>query len=637
MKIAILHPSYEGSTASFSQLDPACDPSVYLPEAASTHFQLRKATAVRQVTELARQDFDVIINLCDGAWDQDTAGIEVVHALERLNLPFTGAGSLFYDPTREAMKMAAHSAGVAFPAYVMVREAADIDRALRQLRFPLLVKHPQGYASEGLHRCSRVTTTEDLRRETARNIEAYGAALVEEFIEGREFTVLVTEARHANEEAWALEPVEFLFPEGETFKHFDLKWKDYEAMETRTVSDPVLAVRLREMSALTFAALSGSGYGRCDIRMDAAGHLYLLEINPNCGVFYPEGQFGSADFILAHDAAGHRGFLRHLIACAQRRRDRARKPWEIRYQSGKGFGLFARHAISAGAIVERYEEAAYVLVSREHVRHHWQGLKRNWFDRYAWPISNNIHATWSSDPAGWRPINHACDPNTWLEGLDVVARRDIAPGEELTIDYATFCGPAMAPFECECASPDCRAIVRGADCHSAELRERYKGHLSDFIRNLTPQRDYAIEAGPRGVSLIARRAFGENEIITGLDWRDRSPVPSRYTLQLNATEHAIPVPHEFRYVNHSCDPNAIFDVSKNVVRTLRNIEPGEAITCFYPATEWEMAEPFECQCGAPNCLGTITGAKDLPLVPATDSAPDKAHRELSRTHWPGKY
>ena len=82
MKIAILHPSYEGSTASFSQLDPACDPSLYLPEADCTHFQILKSTAVRQVTELSRRNFDAIVNLCDGAWDQDTAGIEVVHPAE---------------------------------------------------------------------------------------------------------------------------------------------------------------------------------------------------------------------------------------------------------------------------------------------------------------------------------------------------------------------------------------------------------------------------------------------------------------------------------------------------------------------------------------------------------------------------
>lgn len=40
--------------------------------------------------------------------------------------------------------------------------------------------------------------------------------------------------------------------------------------------------------------------------------------------------------------------------------------------------------------------------------------------------------TWSEDPNEWLPINHCCDPNTWLEGLDLVARRDIRKGEQVS-------------------------------------------------------------------------------------------------------------------------------------------------------------------------------------------------------------
>src|SRR5208282_157090 len=135
------------------------------------------------------------------------------------------------------MKMVCHAAGVKFPAYVMARDLREVDRAVRELRFPMLVKHPQGYASAGIFRSSRVTDAEALRREAERTIAEYGAALIEEFIEGREFTVLVAEPRHADEEAWVLEPIEFLFPPGESFKHFDLKWKDYDLMETLRVSE----------------------------------------------------------------------------------------------------------------------------------------------------------------------------------------------------------------------------------------------------------------------------------------------------------------------------------------------------------------------------------------------------------------
>jgi hypothetical protein len=34
-------------------------------------------------------------------------------------------------------------------------------------------------------------------------------------------------------------------------------------------------------------------------------------------------------------------------------------------------------------------------------------------------------------------------------------------------------------------------------------------------------------------------------------------------------------------------------------------EPGDELRCFYPSTEWAMAEGFDCKCGAPECLGFI--------------------------------
>ncbi|HEY6339905.1 MAG TPA: hypothetical protein VIY49_00305 [Bryobacteraceae bacterium] len=370
MKIAVLHPSYEGSSSPFKDLEPDCDPARYLPEHECTNFRIAKATAVRDVAAIARQGFELAINLCDGAWDEDRAGIEVVQALERIGMAFTGAGSAFYDPSRESMKMACHSVGVAFPAYWIVRGRPNLEDAVEDaaaaLRFPLLVKHPHGYSSVGLTPGSRVSNAEELRAQAETIVAEHGSALVEEFIEGREFTVLVAEARDARELAWALAPVEFLFPEGESFKHFDLKWKDYDRMTTRAVTEEPLASRLREAAALTFAALNGTGYGRCDMRMDAAGNIFVLEINPYCGVFYPEGAYGSADFILAADPAGNRGFLEHLIRCALRRRDRERRAWELRYRRKQGFGMVAARRLRAGEVVERYEERAHMLVSRHH-------------------------------------------------------------------------------------------------------------------------------------------------------------------------------------------------------------------------------------------------------------------------------
>jgi D-alanine-D-alanine ligase-like ATP-grasp enzyme len=611
MKIAVLHPSYEGSDSPFVDMDPPCDPSPYLAGHTVEHFQIHKARSVREVTEVARAGFDVVVNLCDGAWEEDRAGIEVVQALERLGVAFTGAGPAFYEPSREAMKMAAHAAGVPFPAYVMARDESGADRALAELRFPMIVKHPVGYSSVGLTPDSRVTDAGALRRQTRKTIEAFGGALIEEFIEGREYSVLVTEPRPGDEHAWALEPVEFTFPPGELFKHFELKWDRYEEIGTRGVDDRALAGLLQRSSALVFAALGGSGYARTDFRVDDSGVPYFLEINPNCAIFEPEGSYGSADFILERDPAGHRGFLEHILACALRRRDCSRRSWETRYRKGLGFGLYANRDLRAGETVEVYEERPQVLVSRGHVERHWNGSRRDWFPRYCWPLSQNVHGRWSDDPAGWRPINHSCDPNTWLEGLDIVARRDIAQGEELTIDYATFCGPAMAPFACQCGSPDCRGLVTGDDHLLPEIGERYAGRFSDFVEARRRERPFRIVTGPLGRMLIARRRWRCGEVVTPLSFDGRRSEPSRHTLQLADGEHAHPLPVELRYVEHSCDPNLLFDIDAGEVRALRDIAPGDPLAAFYPATEWIMSEPFDCYCDASACVGRIDGASRM--------------------------
>jgi D-alanine-D-alanine ligase-like ATP-grasp enzyme len=618
MKLAVLHPSYEGSVSLFKDLEPECDPARYLPEHHWTNFRIAKATAARQVSEIARLGFDAVVNLCDGAGDEDRAGIEVVQALEKLNVAFTGAGSAFYDPSREAMKMACHSAGVDFPAYIVAGQVEDAQRAMECLRFPLIVKHPHGYSSIGMTAQSRVVTEDQLGRQLARTISEFGSALVEEFIEGREFTVLVAEGRDEREEAWALQPVEFLFPEGESFKHFDLKWKDYEQMRARIAAEEPLAARLREASALAFRAMGGTGYGRCDLRVDANGAVHFLEINPYCGVFYPDGQFGSADFILAADPAGHSGFLEHLLACAIRRRDRARRLWELRYHRARGFGLFTTRPVRTGEIVEPYEERAHILVSRRHVERSWHGLRRQWFQHYAWPVTNNLNVMWSADPGDWRPINHACDPNTWLDGLDLVARRDMGLGEELTIDYATFCGSAMAAFECQCGSPDCRRVVLGTDHLLPMIRERYGDHVSDFVRDTWRstgpdwQPPFEIAQNSYGVGLYSRRAWLAWEVVSPLRFGAANAGPTRWTVQFSQASHAEPQPFQLRYVNHSCAPNVQFDLEGGILRAIRDIEPGDELVYFYPSTEWEMAETFDCKCGSVDCLGRIGGASQLP-------------------------
>ena len=110
----------------FAEDDWPCDPRPFY-QGATWHVEtLRKATSVQQVIRMIHGGYDVYFNLCDGAADQDIPGIEVVETLEEYGVPFTGATSEFYEPTRELMKQACRDQGISTPRYLFAKEDEDV-------------------------------------------------------------------------------------------------------------------------------------------------------------------------------------------------------------------------------------------------------------------------------------------------------------------------------------------------------------------------------------------------------------------------------------------------------------------------------------------------------------------------------
>ena len=318
--------------------DDPFDPSPYLTrydwELHDIHFD----DIVPRLIELSGRGYDVFMNMCDGAADEpDRPGIEVALALEALNLPFTGADAGFYDPTREEMKRACREQGILTPPGMTFHTTNSLRSSMNGLRYPLIVKHPQSYSSIGLTPDSRVTDFDHLCRQVDRAVAMFNGALVEEFIEGREFSVLVSENPDDPDLPIAFVPIEIVFPTGETFKHADMKWIRYDEMTCSPVRDAGLAGRLQEISSRLFLALHGVSYGRCDVRMNSSGDLYMLEINPQGAVFYPPATPGTADHILLNDPRGHEGFLDLLLrAAVARHRRKNGLPWPAGVYSGSG-------------------------------------------------------------------------------------------------------------------------------------------------------------------------------------------------------------------------------------------------------------------------------------------------------------
>ncbi len=111
--------------------------------------------------------------------------------------------------------------------------------------------------------------------------------------------------------------------------------------------------------------------------------------------------------------------------------------------------------------------------------------------------------------------------------------------------------------------------------------------------------------------LISTRAFQKGDTISPFSAAEVHSVPSRYTVQVGENKHIILAPEFLQYINHSCDPNVFFNTTTMELVALKSIVPGDEFTFFYPSTEWDMAEPFNCLCGTTQCIGIIKGAKNI--------------------------
>jgi D-alanine-D-alanine ligase-like ATP-grasp enzyme len=471
MKICVLQPDYAGSSTEYQYHDPPRELTHLLPEATVDHLFLRKAVVYRQLHEASRSGYDIFVNLCEGYLDWDIPSIDVIWALEALGLPYTGPPARLYDPSKPLMKYVAHTVGVGFPAFAEISRLEDAAPAATKLGYPVFLKPAHAGDSRGIDEYSLVMTEQELEPKCSELLAEFDRILIEQYVPGREFTVLVAGAVDGSEPI-ALRPIEFVFPPEFAFKTYALKVTEHHPECNVPVREPELDQRLRAAAQRVFAGFTGEGYARLDFRVDAAGHLFFLDINFACSIFYPPGYEGSADYVLAHDPLGAEGFLRHVIGEGRIRFARRRRRYERRGDALSGFGIYATAAIAAGEVVHAGEERPHRIVTRSHVERTWSAEERAVFRAYAYPISEEVFVLWDEDAEKWAPQNHSCAPNTGFRGLDVVALRDIAAGEELTLDYRTFCDEAMVPFDCHCGSSNCRGRIEGYPGNSVTVRAR---------------------------------------------------------------------------------------------------------------------------------------------------------------------
>jgi len=238
---------------------------------------------------------DIVFNIAEGRHGESRESyIPIV--CEMLKLPYTGSGpltlALCLNKAR-AKEILLHY-GIPTPRFqVMEHPDAPLDPALR---FPLIAKLLQEGSSIGLSENSVVDDEAALRQQVAYLIDTYDEpVLVEEFIEGREFTIGIL----GNHPPRPLPTTEVVFsqprgivlfePDPAVIARFPELWGNFtpkiphQSVCPANVT-PELQAAIEQTALRAYQALGCRDWCRMEMRLDAEETLYVLELNPIAGI-----------------------------------------------------------------------------------------------------------------------------------------------------------------------------------------------------------------------------------------------------------------------------------------------------------------------------------------------------------------
>ena len=230
-----------------------------------------------------------VFNLCEEINGKCELEMCIAGVLELMGIPYTGSDpfALGLALNKFHVKQILRSAGVP-TAKAYLRYPGQALTIPRGMRFPMIVKPSREDASLGINSHSVCDTPEQLERQIVYVHEVYEQeALVEEYLDGREFNVSVVGDREP--EVLAVQEIDFLgLPEGEPrIVSYRAKWDEESPFYNCTV--PIcpavipkrLENRIKDIAIRSHLCVGCRDYSRVDMRTDSRGNLYVLEVNPN--------------------------------------------------------------------------------------------------------------------------------------------------------------------------------------------------------------------------------------------------------------------------------------------------------------------------------------------------------------------
>lgn len=241
------------------------------------------------IREIEGIDDTLVFNLCEGALGKSSFEMHIAALLELYGVRFTGSGPLTLGMAlnKSLTKDILNSQDIVTPEHCVVSEPPS--RLKRNLKFPLIVKPLKEDASIGIDSGAVVRTMKELKARVEYIVSKFvQPAIIEEYIEGREFNIAVI---GNGRETRPLPPSEIDFkafpPDLPKICCYEAKWVASSPLYKGTVPvcpaniPDALADEFQAIAVKAYKAMGCRDYARVDMRLGEDGNIKVLEVNPN--------------------------------------------------------------------------------------------------------------------------------------------------------------------------------------------------------------------------------------------------------------------------------------------------------------------------------------------------------------------
>ncbi len=229
---------------------------------------------------------DLIFNLFEGFDSQPETEAIIADFLPNLGIPYTGCPStaLFLAMDKAESKARLQAAGINAPRCQVLK---PVTLHLFSLDFPCIVKPRSEHGSLGICEENVVHDFASLEKQVKVASERFrGEALVEEFVEGREFNITVLGTRPPT--TLPISEIMYSLPQGmPPILTFAAKWDPQSLYFKHTEAhcpadiDRRLQQNIVDIACAAFEIIGNRGYARVDLRLDQRGEPRILDLNPN--------------------------------------------------------------------------------------------------------------------------------------------------------------------------------------------------------------------------------------------------------------------------------------------------------------------------------------------------------------------